>query len=50
MHYCSQEEEIGALRFLEGNKCTTVLRRRKQVLYCFQEKGTGAQLFSEEGR
>ena len=48
MHYCSQEEEIGALRFLEGNKCTTVLRRRKQVLYCFQEKGSGALLFSGE--
>ena len=40
MHYCSQGE---------GNWCTTVFRRRKQALYCFQEKGSGAQLFSGEG-
>ena len=26
----------------EGNWCTTVHRRREQVLYCFEEKGTGA--------
>ena len=30
-------------------QCTTVLRRRKKVLYCFQDKGSGAILFSGEG-
>ena len=44
----------------EGHWCTTVLRRRKLVHYCYQEKensshcsqekGTGAILFSGEGR
>ena len=53
MPYCSQEKETGALLFLgEGNWCTTVLRRKKQVLtvfrrrekvhYCSHEKETGA--------
>ena len=30
----------------EGNRCSTVFRRREQVHYCSQEKETGALLFS----
>ena len=54
------EKETGALLFLgEGNRYSTVPKRRKLVLYCFQEnksgapsclqeKGTGALLISGE--
>ena len=51
MLYCSQEKETGALsttvyRIGEGKMCSTVFRRKKLVLYSFQEKETGAILFS----
>ena len=50
MHYCYQEKTTGAVLFLgEGNRCTTVIRRRELVLYCFQEKGSDALLFSGDG-
>ena len=49
MHCCSKENETCPLLFLgEVNRCTTVIRRRKLVLYCFQEKGSDALLFSGE--
>ena len=36
MHYYSQEKKTGAILFLgDGKRYTTVLKRRKQVLYCF---------------
>ena len=36
VHYCYQEKKTGALLFSgEGNWCTSVLRRRKQVFYSF---------------
>ena len=43
MHCCYQGE---------GNWCTTVLKEKETVaiLLMFQEKGTGALLFSSEGR
>ena len=42
--YCFQEKETGTLsttvhRIGEGNRCSTVLRRREKVLYCFQIEG-----------
>ena len=63
MQYCFQKKGTGillisvisgdktdALLFSgEGNWCNTVVRRRKQMIYCFQEKETGALLFSGEG-
>ena len=33
----------------EGNSCSTVLKRRGQVNYCYQEKETVALPFSGEG-
>ena len=36
VHYCYQEKETGTVLFLgERIWCSTVLRRKKQVLYCF---------------
>ena len=51
--YSFQEKGTGALsttdlRIVEGNKCSTVFRRREQVQYCSQEKETGALLLSGE--
>ena len=49
MLYCSQEKETGALLFSgERNWCTTVFRKKKQVMYYSQEKETGALLLSGE--
>ena len=40
---CLQEKGTGALLISgERNWCSTVFRRRKLVLYSFNEKGTGA--------
>ena len=51
MQYCSQENEAGNLLYLgEGKRCTAVLRRRKLVLYCFQEKGAVCDRKSGSGQ
>ena len=52
--YSFQDKGTGALsttvlRIGERNRCTIVIRRKKQVHYCSQEKETGALLFSGEG-
>ena len=49
MHYCSQEKEVALLHLGEGKRCSTVFRRKDQVLYSSQEKETGVLLFSVEG-
>ena len=48
MLYCSRRKKMEHnCPQGESNWCTTVLRRRKQVLHCFKDKGTGALLLSE---
>ena len=50
VHYCYQEKGTGALLLSgEGNRCSTVFGRKKQVHYCSQEKETGDLLFSRKG-
>ena len=44
-----KEKETGLLLSSEERIwCSTVLKRLKQVIYCFQEKGDGAVLYSRE--
>ena len=46
--YSGEEIWCSKLSTGEGNWCSTDLKRRKLVLYCFQVKGSGALLFSGE--
>ena len=43
-----RRRELGALLISGEGRCSSEFRRREKVLSCFQEKGPGALLFSEE--